>query len=107
MIPSIVELRVQCRIDSDDASEDQTLAIYLSAAKLHAEKMVNRALYDSSIPDNDPDGIVISDDIKLAIMLLVSHWYENREPVNIGNITSTLPFGVQALLGPHRKHPGT
>ncbi|HEF0040832.1 TPA: phage gp6-like head-tail connector protein [Citrobacter freundii] len=107
MKPSIAELRQQCRIDSDDVSEDQTLAIYLSAAKFHAEKLVNRSLYDTSIPDNDPDGIIISDDIKLALMLLVSHWYENREPVNIGNITSTLPFGVQALLGPYRKHPGT
>ncbi|EPL9735169.1 head-tail connector protein [Citrobacter freundii] len=107
MKPSIAELRQQCRIDSDDVSEDQTLAIYLSAAKSHAEKLVNRSLYDTSIPDNDPDGIIISDDIKLALMLLVSHWYENREPVNIGNITSTLPFGVQALLGAYRKHPGT
>ncbi|GKX58349.1 head-tail connector protein [Leminorella grimontii] len=107
MVPSIEELRLQCRIDNGDASEDQVLAIYLGAAKNHAEEIVNRRLYDDSVPDTDPDGVLISDDIKLALMLLVGHWYENREPVNIGNITTTLSFGVEALLKPHRKTPGT
>lgn len=33
-----------------------------------------------------------------ALLLLTAHWYENREPVNIGNITSSLPFSLDALL---------
>jgi uncharacterized phiE125 gp8 family phage protein len=37
--------------------------------------------------------------IKQAILLLVSHWYENREPVNIGNIVNKIPFAVESLLG--------
>jgi uncharacterized phiE125 gp8 family phage protein len=37
--------------------------------------------------------------VKTAMKLLVGHWYENRETVNIGNITSTLEFTVKALLG--------
>lgn len=40
--------------------------------------------------------------IKQAILLLVGFWYENREAVNIGNITSTLEFAVRALLTPYR-----
>jgi uncharacterized phiE125 gp8 family phage protein len=35
---------------------------------------------------------------KQAILLLVGHWYENREAVNIGNIVNTLPLAVDALL---------
>lgn len=32
-----------------------------------------------------------------AIQLLAGHWYENRETVNIGNISTELPHGVDAL----------
>jgi len=41
--------------------------------------------------------------LKQAVKLLVSHWFDNRAPVNIGNITTTLPMGVDALLLPLRK----
>jgi hypothetical protein len=37
-------------------------------------------------------------DIVAAIKLLVGHWYENREAVNVGNITTELPLAVDALL---------
>lgn len=40
--------------------------------------------------------------IVAAIKLLAAHWYENREPVNIGNITTNLPLTVDALLAPFR-----
>lgn len=40
--------------------------------------------------------------IRHAILLLVGHWHANREPVNIGNITSSLDFSVTALLAPFR-----
>lgn len=36
--------------------------------------------------------------IKAAVKLLISHWYENREPVNIGNITTPLPMTVESLI---------
>lgn len=40
--------------------------------------------------------------IKHAIKLMVSHFYENREPVNIGNIVNEIPLTVQSLLNFHR-----
>jgi uncharacterized phiE125 gp8 family phage protein len=43
---------------------------------------------------------------KHAIKLLVAHWYENREPGNIGNITTVLPMGVEALLRTKRAELG-
>lgn len=39
--------------------------------------------------------------IKAAILLLIAHLFENREPINIGNITTELPFSVKALLSPY------
>lgn len=40
--------------------------------------------------------------IRQAMLLLVGHWYENRESVNVGNIVNELPMGVEALLFPLR-----
>jgi uncharacterized phiE125 gp8 family phage protein len=43
--------------------------------------------------------------LKQAMLLLIGHWYANREPVNIGNIVAPLPMAVDALLGPYRTWP--
>jgi uncharacterized phiE125 gp8 family phage protein len=47
-------------------------------------------------PDDAPELIA-------AAKLLLGHLYENREAVNIGNITTELPFGVLALIDTYRK----
>ena len=44
----------------------------------------------------------IPEDLKLAILLLVGHWYENRETVIIGVSASEVPFSVQCLIGKYR-----
>ena len=41
-----------------------------------------------------------------AIRLLVAHWWQNREAVNVGNITSEIPLGVRSLLNPYRVFRG-
>lgn len=40
--------------------------------------------------------------IKAAILLLIGHWYANREAVAAGPNASELPLGVTALLAPYR-----
>jgi uncharacterized phiE125 gp8 family phage protein len=40
--------------------------------------------------------------LKQAMLLLVSQWYETREPVVIGTIATEVPMTVKALLGPYR-----
>lgn len=35
---------------------------------------------------------------KHAIRMLVAHFYENRVPINIGNITSEMPFTLKSLI---------
>jgi uncharacterized phiE125 gp8 family phage protein len=41
-------------------------------------------------------------DLDNAVLLLVGHWYANREAVNVGNIVAELPFAVEALCRPYR-----
>jgi hypothetical protein len=43
----------------------------------------------------------VSENVKTAIKMLVSHWYENREATTpTGNNFGTVPLGVDALLCP-------
>ena len=40
--------------------------------------------------------------IKQAMLLLIGHWYQQRESVLVGPIATDLPMGVDALLTPLR-----
>jgi uncharacterized phiE125 gp8 family phage protein len=58
-----------------------------------AVQVVFRAGYVDMTGSPAPDGEVPSI-AKLAIKQLVSNWFENREPVVTGMISSTIPIGV-------------
>ncbi len=58
------------------------------------------------VPDGDPGaaGVVAGYDgdlpepARLAMLMLVSQWYDRREPVVVGSSVAELPFAVEALL---------
>ena len=41
--------------------------------------------------------------IRHALLLLVAHWYEHREPVEIGAAVNAIPAMVSELLHPYRR----
>jgi uncharacterized phiE125 gp8 family phage protein len=41
--------------------------------------------------------------IRQALLLLVAHWYENREPVEIGATATVIPGSVSSLLSLYRR----
>lgn len=47
----------------------------------------------------------IPQEFKQAIMLMVGHWYENREQVTVGEVAREIPMGVEALLWLDRNVP--
>jgi uncharacterized phiE125 gp8 family phage protein len=47
------------------------------------------------------DPTLIPAGIKTAMLLLISHWFNNREAVAVGVIATTLEYAVEALLAPH------
>ncbi|MBD2815244.1 phage gp6-like head-tail connector protein [Xenorhabdus sp. Flor] len=95
-LPTIEELRLQCRLDSDE--EDALLQAYLEAATEKAVNYLNRNLYEGAVPESDPDGLALSPLVKLALMLAVGFWYETRDP-------KRLPPGFQDLLNDYRIKP--
>jgi len=41
-------------------------------------------------------------DLRLAVLWLTAWWYEERQPVNVGNITSELPHHLAAIVDGYR-----
>ncbi|PHM68593.1 head-tail connector protein [Xenorhabdus kozodoii] len=95
-LPTIEELRLQCKVD--ETQDDELLLTYLAVAKEKAENYLNRNLYVDRVPEDDPDGMVITPLVKLALMLAVGFWYENREP-------NVLTSGFKELLNDYRIRP--
>lgn len=98
-------VRGHCRIDDDFTDDDNLLVIFTGAAARYVQTWTRRTLYKTSDEpgfDDDVDRLLLNDDIRTAMLLLIGHWYANREAVNIGNITSEVPLAVEALLQPHR-----
>lgn len=44
----------------------------------------------------------VPEGLRQAMLLLIGHFYETREPVNVGNIVTPIPETVDALIFPHR-----
>ena len=40
--------------------------------------------------------------VKQGMLLLASHWFTERQAVNVGNITGVMPFGVESCWAPYR-----
>lgn len=104
MTPSLGELQLQCRIDGND--DDELLTIYAAAAKDLAQEYLNLPLFDTEVPEDVDEGVVIGGKVKLAIMLAVGHWYENRENSSETQLHE-VPMGFYDLLKGKRKGPGT
>lgn len=104
MSEMIEKLRAQCRIDADDTTEDEMLLFYYGAARRKAENYINRKLYEGDVPDTDPDGLKIANDILLALMLLVGHWFNSREEAS-DVAKMSIPFGFTSLLEPYQFIP--
>lgn len=103
---TIEEVKQQCYLDESDVSEDVYLKMLATAALKHTQNYTNRILYTSVdvIPPEVENGLVWSEDIKMGVLLLIGHWYENRESTSEKRITN-IPFGFGALVTPYKFIP--
>ncbi|WP_277969302.1 head-tail connector protein [Sphingomonas echinoides] len=93
---AIEEVRAQVRLERTDASEDSYLNLLILAAARAVRNELKRPV---DLTLDDPD----NDVIKVAMLLLIGHWFDKREPVAVGSQSSELPFTVTFLLDPIRK----
>ena len=87
----------------DGSEEDTLIQLYLNAAEKAASNQLNRALYAATVGE-DADGLVMTDAIKAAVLLLVGHWYANREAVTAvqGTNIRELPLAFSWLIDQER-----
>ena len=91
--PSTYEIKGDCLVIDRDAAW---------TARPH-HRIRYRAGY--AAPDPNDNAKLVNNlpaPIKVAILMLVAHWYRTREPVAIGATVESTPFGVDALLSPYR-----
>lgn len=106
MLLTLPEIKGQLRLDDEFTDEDALLSILGEAVQTRTETFLNRKLYapDKEIPDTDPDGLTLPADIKLGMLLLVTHFYENRSSVSEVEKVE-LPMSFNWLVGPYRYIP--
>lgn len=100
---TLEQVKYQCRIDHD--AEDRLLMMYINSAYRAVETFTDKQLFFDEIPsDVDKDRSILLDyDINQACLMLIAHWYANRETVanNMVNVAQ-MPFAVEFLLSPYR-----
>ena len=90
----LARIKLHLRLDGD---EDDALVLgYVDAAKSHVTMHCDRELVDGA--PVEPDQMGLTPDVEQAILLLVGHWYANREAVVIGTISSAVPLAFDRLL---------
>ncbi|CAI3699711.1 conserved hypothetical protein [Clostridium neonatale] len=77
------EIKLYLRIDTDDEDE------LLSSLQLSAEEY----LLNAGIEKDYEKQLY-----KLAVKLLISNWYENRNPVLTGSISKKLEYSLQHII---------
>ncbi|MGE6320544.1 head-tail connector protein [Pseudomonas oryzihabitans] len=87
-------VKLHLRVDHDE--EDALIQGYLSAAKSHVEQHCDRTLVEAN--PTGPEQMLLTKDVEQAILLLVGHWYANREAVVVGNAPTAVPLAVDRLL---------
>ncbi|ARS51506.1 head-tail connector protein [Kushneria konosiri] len=99
-------IKQHVRLEPDFDDDNFLLDTYSGAAKRHVEHYTDRKLYATTSEQGyleDETALLLDDEITVAMLLLIGHWYENREAVVIGTITAQVPMAVEMLLWPHRR----
>jgi uncharacterized phiE125 gp8 family phage protein len=109
--PPLVSVTSVSYVDINGATQTLSAALYQVDTGILFGRIV--PAYQATYPSvrSQPNAVAvrfqagysqIPEPIRQAILLLVSHFYDNRQPVLIGAISSELPFSVVALLSPYK-----
>ncbi|EGT4273722.1 phage head-tail connector protein [Cronobacter sakazakii] len=99
------QVKRHCNIEPDFTEDDNWIENSIKAAARYVETWTRRRLYekaDDPLYMADPDALLYGEDVEMAMLMLIAHWYTNRETVSTGSTTSALAFSTEALLQPYR-----
>ena len=121
---TLSQIKEHCRLELDQTEEDSLLKVYGRAAWRLVESRSGRKLFEVVPPEgatedqlNDEDflrpllpagapenSLPVTDDVRVAMLLLVAHWFKNREAVTEATSSGAkdLPLAFDALVNPYR-----
>lgn len=92
---------VKKHVRSDEfADDDEYLQTLTEAAEEHIANVTNRSI--NELTEMSSDGVSLPKPIQQAVLLLVGHWYNQREAV-AGTQMTEAPHTLQALVKPYVK----
>jgi hypothetical protein len=89
---------VKQHLNYDDCDRDALIQQYTDAAIGWVEKYTGLSSLPADFASGDAPASLVS-----AVLLLVGHWFTNREGVVLGTIATDVPFAVEALCIQHRQ----
>jgi hypothetical protein len=92
----LASVRDHLRLSSDTVEENSYLELLIAAARSSVESYIQRPVQFNT----DEKNVSV---VKVAMLLLIGHWYANREAVVIGTPKSEMPMAVTYLLMPLKK----
>lgn len=87
---SLVAAKLYLRVDFND--DDTDIDRMIAAASDHLKSI-----------GIDVDADPLPPAVEQAVLMLVAHFYENREAIT-NSQRASLDFGVDRLIAPHREH---
>ena len=87
------ELKEYLRIDGDD--ENQSLSLFIQSAQSYLE---NAGVKQPSDYFLSVEGKDVFAQHRLAIMMLATHYYENRIVYSAGKSGEVIPYGLQTII---------
>lgn len=94
----LATVKMHLRVDGDE--EDALIGGYVAAAKAHVEQHCDRKLVETD--PVEPEEMGLTGDVEQAVLLLVGHWYANREAVTAA-AANVMPLAVERLLWYRKK----
>lgn len=88
--------RVKKHIKAEGDDEDDLITGYVESAKAFVEQHCDRTIVEG-LPASAAE-MTVTKDVEQAILLLVGHWYTNREAVVVGLSAASVPMAVESLL---------
>ncbi|MGJ8680512.1 head-tail connector protein [Paraglaciecola sp.] len=110
---TVSECKQQCSIEEGLIDFDPWFARIILAATAALQSYLNRKLFanqsdldaaKSQLEDDDNSldtAMVITEDLKHAMLMMIAHWFENRETASSSTIKN-VPVAFQFLAGPYR-----
>lgn len=94
-ITDLATFKDHLRLDGDD--EDVIVQAYLDAAERAVADRIGIEIGEDE-GQQPPTSALVA-----AVLLWGGHFYQNREAVVTGTISTIIPFAVDALLAPYRR----